>query len=349
MTHHLEIMNGKTKMAWSGETPWHGLGTKVPRDLTPIQMLEASGNDWLVEKIPAFIEVNQTVQTPVPYTAEQLAKFKKAKKKVPALKTVGETKLVRVKINAEALVRTSDGKVLDTVSADWNPVQNHQAMEFFNQFVEAGKMEMSTVGSLKGGQIVWGLAKVKESFELFKGDKVESHLLFTNFHKYGFSTDVRFTPVRVVCWNTLCLSLDSNVERMVKYSHRREFNPEAVKDMLGIAKEKLGKYEEMAAFLGSKKAKNEDIVEYFKRIMPGADGKLKDLSKNAEITLDLLEKQPGTQFAPGSWWQAFNAVTFFFDHVVCKTADQRLKQAWYGSHKSLKTKALELALDYAGK
>ena len=44
----------------------------------------------------------------------------------------------------------------------------------------AGDMEMHTAGSLQDGQIVWALAKVKDSFELFKGDTVESYLLFSN-------------------------------------------------------------------------------------------------------------------------------------------------------------------------
>ena len=35
----------------------------------------------------------------------------------------------------------------------------------------AGDMEMHTAGSLKNGQMVWALAKTKESFELFNGDQ----------------------------------------------------------------------------------------------------------------------------------------------------------------------------------
>jgi hypothetical protein len=160
-------------------------------------------------------------------------------------------------------------------------------------------MEMHTAGSLKGGQIVWALAKVKDSFELFGGDRVESYLHFTNFHKYGFSTDVRFTPIRVVCNNTLTLSLNTKVERMVKISHRREFEGDNVKMMLGIAAEKLAKYKEMAQFLGSKRYNSENIVDYFKRVFPvaGGDKTKKEISKNADIALGILETQPGAEFA----------------------------------------------------
>ena len=316
MAHMIETVNGKAQMAYAGEVPWHGLGTKVPNDLTPAQMLEAAGLDWTVEKVPAYAKVGGK----------------------------------NVKIGQSALVRSMDDSILDVVSDDWNPVQNQEAFEFFNDFVAAGDMEMHTAGSLRDGQIVWGLAKVKESFELFKGDKIDSYLLFSNFHKYGFSTDVRFTPIRVVCNNTLTLSLSSAVERMAKISHRKVFVAEDVKGMLGIAKDKLIKYKEMAQFLGSKKAKDEDIVQYFTRVFPvtgSNETKKKEVSKNAQMAMDVLKTQPGAEYAEGTWWQPFNAVTFLTDHLAGRTPDSRLTSAWYGYNKGVKTKALELAVEMA--
>ena len=114
---------------------------------------------------------------------------------------------------------------------------------------------------------------------------------------------------------------------------------------LGIAKDKLVKYKEMAAFLGSKKAKDEDIVEYFNRIFP-ATGK-KDTSRNAIRALEILHTQPGAEYAQGSWWQPFNAVTYLTDHELGRSADTRLQSAWYGTNRGLKTTALETALEMA--
>jgi phage/plasmid-like protein (TIGR03299 family) len=319
MAHEIEMVDGKAQMAYAGDVPWHGLGVKVPGDLTAEQMLEAAGLNWEVRKINAYAFDEQNGD---------------------AMYEIGKA----------ALIRSSDGKMLDVVSNDWNPVQNQTAFDFFDEYVRAGDMEMHTAGSLKGGQIVWGLAKIKESFELFKGDQIDAYLLFSNFHKYGFSTDVRFTPIRVVCNNTLTLSLNSKVERMVKISHRKQFNPGNVKEMLGIATDKLAKYKEMAAFLGSKKAKGEDIVEYFCRVFPvtgSNEKKTKEVSKNAQIAMDILHSQPGHEYAEGSWWQPFNAVTYMTDHLVGRSADTRLTSSWYGNNKNLKTKALELAVEMA--
>lgn len=312
MAHMIETRDGKVSMAWAGETPWHGLGTEVPNDLTPAQMLKAAGLDWKVTPVPAFAEIGGK----------------------------------QVSVGHSALVRDVDNKILDVITDDWIPNQNESAFEFFNDFVAAGEMEMHTAGSLKDGQLVWALAKVKEGFELFNGDSVESYLLFTNPHKYGWSIDVRFTPIRVVCNNTLTLSLNTQSSKIVKVSHRREFDGDLVKETLGVAKEKLAKYKEMAAYLGSKRYDDENIVDYFKRVFP-VSGAKKEMSKNAQIALDIMDQQPGAEYAEGTWWQAFNAVTFMTDHMIGRSSDNRLASAWYGANKNLKTKALETAVEFA--
>jgi phage/plasmid-like protein (TIGR03299 family) len=314
MAHNIEMVDGKAQMAYAGEVPWHGLGTRVPGDLTPDQMLEAAGLNWEVSKVPAFAKV------------------------------AGKN----VNVGWSALVRSTDSKIIDVVSEDWNPVQNSEAFEFFNDFIAEGDMEMHTAGSLCDGKIVWALAKVKDSFELFGGDKVDSYLHFTNFHKYGSSTDVRFTPIRVVCNNTLTLSLNTKVERMVKISHRREFNGDQTKLMLGVAAEKLAQYKEMAQFLGSKRYSDENVVEYFKRVFPAHENaKRSEITKNARTALGILETQPGAEYAPGSWWQAFNATTYMTDHLIGRSTDTRMTSAWYGSNKNLKVRALETAIEMA--
>ena len=306
-------------MAYAGNVPWHGLGTKVPADLSPAQMLEKAGLDWTVEKTPAFANIDGK----------------------------------KVSVGWSALTRSSDNSILSVVSNDWNPVQNHEAFEFFDEYCRIGDMEMHTAGSLRDGQIVWGLAKVKESFDLFKGDQVDSYLLFTNPHKFGQCIDVRFTPIRVVCNNTLTLSLNQKSDRVVKKNHRREFDAAEVKQTLGIATEKLAKYKEMAQFLGSKRYTEETVKNYFNHVFPviaynkEKGPQRKELSKSATRALEVLDTQPGTKFAEGSWWQAFNAVTYLTDHEIGRSQDTRLQSAWFGANKNLKIKALETAVEFA--
>jgi phage/plasmid-like protein (TIGR03299 family) len=319
MAHMVEMVNGQAQMAYAGDVPWHGLGVKVSNDLTPEQMLQAAGLDWTVDPVQLFAEVGDK----------------------------------RLYTGHRALVRSSDQRVIDVITNDWNPVQNQEAFEFFNDFVAHGDMSMETAGSLKDGKIIWALAKVKESFDLFGGkDRVDAYLHFTNPHQYGQSIDVRFTPIRVVCNNTLTLSLNTKSKNMVKVSHRREFDADMVKEALGVAKHKLDKYKEMAQFLSEKRYNNENVVDYFKRIFPVLTTKTdskKDLSNSANRALEIVkyDSQPGAEYGKGTFWELFNTVTYMTDHEIGRSVDARLTSAWYGANKNLKTKALETAVEMA--
>jgi len=325
MAHELEIVDGQAHMAYVGEVPWHGLGKRVPADLSPEQMLKAANLDWEVEKKPLFYETDDgPVQT-----------------------------------RSQALVRSTDDKLLTIVSNQWHPVQNIEAFEFFNDFVIAGDMEMHTAGSLREGKMVWAMAKIKDSFTLFGGDKVEGYLLFSNPHEFGRSIDVRFTPIRVVCNNTLTFALESKgssaSKHAVKINHRSVFDAEMVKETLGIAKDQLKGYKEQASFLGKKKFTKETITEYFNRVFPTLSKdetkvwspKNEPISRQAEEAMAILHTQPGAEFARGSWWQAFNTVTYLTDHKLGRSRDSRLTSAWYGINRTRKEKALNLAVQYA--
>lgn len=313
MAHELEIKNGVAQMAYVGELPWHGLGVQVDPDIAPVEMMKAAGLDWRVQELESFVEFDGN--------------------KVPT--------------GQKALVRETDGRVLTQVGKNWHPVQNEEAFNFFNDFIEAGNMQMHTAGSLKDGEIIWALAKVDDDFELFNGDKVESFLLFSNPHQYGKTIDIRFTPIRVVCNNTLTLSLNTKSETAVRINHRSAFDAEAVKETMGIAHFKMNQYKDMAAFLGSKRATDAQMKEYFGALMGMSNKNKTELSRTAQRTLEVVQTQPGANFAEGSWWSAFNAVTYMTDHELGRTADTRLQSAWYGVNRNLKTKALELALEMA--
>lgn len=318
MAHMLEMINGEASMAYakSGGKPWHSLGVEVPDDLTAEQMLEAAQLDWMVEKQELFAEHNG--------------------QKVPTGKS--------------ALIRDRDGAVLDVVGNNWNPVQNAEAFGFFHDFVMEGSMSMDTAGSLKDGRVVWALAKVHESFELFGGDRVESYLLFSNPHQYGKVIDIRFVPIRVVCNNTLTLALSGNADLMVKLNHSKKFDANLVKNTLGIAHNKMDKYKEAAEFLGSKSINNESSSDYLKRLFPYSGKKIdNDLSSTAKYILnEVIDTQPGAEFASGSFWSLFNATTYFLDHEAGNSVDTRLQSAWYGSNRQKKVDALNLALEMAG-
>jgi len=313
MAHELEMINGQAQHAYVGKLPWHGLGVQVQPDISPAEMMKAAGVDWRVQEVESFVNFN------------------------------GKT----IPTGQKALVRETDGRVLTQVGKNWHPVQNEEAFDFFAEFVDRGQMEMHTAGSLKNGEIIWALAKVNDDFELFNGDKVESYMLFSNPHQYGKTIDIRFTPIRVVCNNTLTLSLQQQGQAAVRVNHRSQFDADAVKEMMGIAHFKMGQYKEMAEFLGSKRTTEETVKQYFGNLLGMSNKNEGELSRKGQRAMEVLQEQPGAEFAEGTFWTAFNAITYMTDHELGRTADTRLQSAWYGANRKLKTDALELALEMA--
>lgn len=315
MAHELEIVNGEAQMAYraSAGKPWHGLGVPVSDDMTPQQMMEVAGLDWEVEKV----------------------------------NTVYRHKGDMHETGQQALVRTSDSKILTQVGPGWNPVQNSEAFDFFTDFVANGDMEMDTAGSLKDGRLIWALADVKDGFSLFNGDEVKGYLLFSNPHQYGKAIDIKFVMERVVCNNTLAVALNENNRVGVRINHRSQFDADKVKEILGISHNKVGQFKEAAEFLGSKQYDREKLIKYFGDIFGESSRDNKDLSRTAEQAMGYVEDQPGDNFRPGSWWNAYNAVTYMTNHKLGRSADTRMSSAWFGGNANRNIKALDLALEMA--
>jgi len=314
MAHELEMMNGKANMAYVGEVPWHGLGTQVDEGISPMEMMKVAGLDWEVEKRENLFMDSRGI----PHNAGNFS-----------------------------LVRENDNKVLTTVGKDWNPVQNKEAFKFFEEFCEAGNMKMHTAGSLFDGKRVWAMAKVASDFTVFGDDRVEGYLLFSNPHMFGHCVDVRFTPIRVVCNNTLTMSLSDKVQNFAKINHRNVFDPSTVKEILGLASVQMDEYKNVAEYLGSKQITQFELERFLSKVF-GESKKDGKMVRSAEQAFEIFETQPGSEFAPGSYWQALNAVTYVTDHVLGRSSESRLNNIWFGSQRKRKISAVKHAIAMAG-
>ena len=168
----------------------------------------------------------------------------------------------------------------------------------------------------------------------------------SQIHEFGKAIDIRMTPIRVVCNNTLTLSLSQDSNAMVKVNHRKEFDSAEVKEQMGIAKRKMEQYKTMAEFLGSKRYTSENIIQYFNEVF-GSFCKGKSRRCNS-IYFQQCENRYGTfgyttcaNFAQGSFWNVFNTVTFMTDHVQGRSNDGRMTSSWYGRNRRVKLKALD--------
>lgn len=324
MAHAIETM------AFTGDTPWHGLGIQVGDDLTPEQILIAAELGWTVSKRPMF--------------------FSKAEK--GSLDAVNRQSVTE----HYALVRDTDQKLLDVVGARYQPTQNKDAFEFFDNFVKECKLKMHTAGSLCGGQYVWALAKTEQTFRVSANDSLDSYVLLMSPHKLGKSLTCQHTSVRVVCKNTLNLALKEG-KAAFRMSHARKFDDHAKAEaakVLGLIRESFSVYGAHAQHLASRPADIADVREYFGTVFK-MDDKMIESEKQRKNGLmqRLLQAYegdaPGANLssAKGTWWGALNAVTFVLDHNSGVDKDRNLKDNWLGWRGDAKRTALELARQMA--
>lgn len=322
MSHEVETM------AYTNEVPWHGLGHYVADAPNVAGMLKAAKLNWKVERRPMMAGRYDSEGKPSFLTGSTVPDF-------------------------AALVRDSDNAVLDVVGSRYTPIQNLEAFEFFNEYVEAGSATMETAGSLRGGRFVWGLANLNKSFKLKGKDEVKGYVLVVCPHQQGKSFMIRFTPVRVVCQNTLTLALRGGSAGSFRMAHRREFDRtmiERAKTELGIAREQMDEFEDNARKLKAKSATRDDAIRVLASIYQNdveAELLVRDFddlgNRTMKRLLDIHERAPGAD--PLTAWGILNTVTYYADHVASRTADKRMTNAWLGRTAGHKQEALRLLLD----
>lgn len=109
-----------------------------------------------------------------------------------------------------ATVRDDLDFTLGVVGADYSVVNNAQSLAFIDMLEEVSghKVDITSGGVLGNGERFFLQGKLDKSCFLDNGkDEVEQYVVFTNGHNGSYSLACYMTPIRVVCQNSLNLSL----------------------------------------------------------------------------------------------------------------------------------------------
>lgn len=290
-------------MAYKGEIPWHRKGHASNPDANVDEMLVDAGLNWDILREKIFTRV-------------------------------GDKEILIH--GRRAMVRSSDNKIMTIAGQDWKPRQNKELVSFFKDYCDAGALDMDTIGSLRGGTVVWGMAKLRGgTFTVGKSDVVYGNLLFIMPHTVGTTDKILCTPVRVVCANTMAAALDCNVMHYTQ-NHTRAFDVEAAKEMVEKAHDSLraaGKraqalhklklsVSDRLTFLGKFFEKKQLTEEEVRAII---DSEKSSTLKAVNVS---IEKGPGAE--PGTAWGVYNGYTHWADHVNGRKEDTRLFRSWVG-------------------
>lgn len=314
--HNLMIQNGEASMFYIGQIPWHGLGTRLDKPATAREAITAARLDWEVEKRP----LQTTDGIPVP--------------------------------DRFAVMRKDGNKAVLGIAGDgYTPLQNHEAFAFFDPVVGKDAAIYHTAGALGQGERIWLLAKLPGHLRVVGDDVSEKYLLLANGHDGTLSLQVKFTPVRVVCQNTLAIALNGG--ESVRILHTRDIH-HRMKDaerMLGIVTRGFGQMEESFQAMAKVPMDRKRLAEYLAEVYP-APSSPEDLNTQLRAQRDrswseyFFDQGQGNRLpgVEGTLWAAFNGVTEWLDHRQTRRGDdQRLNSTWFGASYRTKARALSVA------
>jgi len=307
-------------MAYVGAVPWHGLGVQVPEGIGAEDMCRAANLDWTVEKVPA------PGARPLPGKEDAFDRYLVMRARQP----------------------DEDADVaLGIVGSGYEPLQNTDAFKFFEPFIDNKIATLHTAGALGRGGKVWVLARLADQI-VAKDDVVDRFLLLSNSHDGSGAVSVRFTPIRVVCQNTLTYAMKKSTGvisiRHTRHVARHLANAQAeqLKAVVDKAFAEAGTlFGRMAALRMT--ARTADT--FLESLFPRTDNqKAKGLEPErwTRIKAILADQSVTPRKTADTLWALYNAVIRDEDYRESResTADARLGRIWFGSGYDLKLKTL---------
>jgi hypothetical protein len=354
VSHELDFSTGEAAIAYTGSTPWHGLGFNLEKGASIEDWSKAARMEWEIFRAPVKFDVVNDVAN------------------------VDELTKTLIYPDKHVLYRSDTNSPLSVVSPSYNIVQPQEVLEFYRDLVGTADMQLETAGVLFGGRRFWCLANTGRMIELAGKrvkreirnnnnedqvfneyvdipDTVKGYLLLTTSCDGTLATTAQFTSVRVVCSNTLSVATKDNNTR-IRVPHNRVWKPSEVKEQLGFVDEGWNKFSQQLHLLANATAERDRAVEYLVKLFGEEGVATEDQSpavtqKCANIWSLFTGEGMGSDYtsSDGTWFGLVNAITETMDyHTSHRTTDSRLNNSWYGAGNALKTKAFELALDYAG-
>jgi phage/plasmid-like protein (TIGR03299 family) len=186
--------------------------------------------------------------------------------------------------------------------------------------------------------------------DIVKGsDPVESYILLSNVHGIG-TVRAGFTPIRVVCWNTLSMAHDSASSKLVRIRHssKVESNLSTIHEVMDLARQEFLATAEQYRMLANKGVNGADLIKYVKVVMGMTEEKdtPQSRTKLAEI-INLAVNGIGQDNARGTWWGAYNGITEYLSYRQGRNASNRLDSLWFGAGANVNQRAFAEAVRMA--
>ena len=325
---HFNEQTGKHSFFSVKEKAWHGLGQIVEQYPTSAEALKFAGLDYTVEKRKLFTYDNEN-QNGNP-DADII---------IPEIEVP----------NFFATVRTDNESVLGVVGKDYEVVQNVDAFSFFDSIVGGDGIQYETAGALGKGERIFITAKLPDYIRVGNDDLIEQYLFLTTSHDGFGSITAAFTPVRIVCQNTLNAALRNHSHSIkIRHTANAKDRLEQAHKVMGISNQLSAQLEQVFNSWSKVRITDREVrkliqlamvpnKEVLQNLQEGKHDELSTCFKNiCDTAFEYAMSHPSQQqeTTKGTVFGAYNAVTGYFQNVRhYKDDEAKLKSilVWWNS------------------
>lgn len=270
-------------------------------------------------------------------------------------------------------------KTINVVGSKYGVVQNSKAFEFID-LMTSGTLGaeqtpiIETAGILDDGARMYVTAKMPNKFFIDgdDGDGIDDYILFTNTHDGSGAVMALFTPIRVICQNTLNAAIRGAVNK-VAFKHtanvgeRLEFSKEEnmkyILSILGKHKQFTDEFTSQLMHLKSQNITDADATMFATYVMSGANAKenmrliksnnmdvlgvseISTRTKNQIISLrDAIESGVGqSQFRGTKLWLYNGLTSYLGNDRTYKSDEDKMDSIMLGGDSN---KKVQMGYDY---
>lgn len=306
------------------ERPWHGLGKVVQEAPTIEEAIRLANLGWTVS--------------------------------LHEIETDNGIKLG----NRRAIVRDDINECLGVLTESYKPLQNVDAFDFFQEWLDNDMATLETAGSLFNGKRVFITAKMNsENIRVSDEDQIEKYILLSNSHDGSQALKVGFVPIRVVCNNTLTAAEMNDASSLIRVYHKGDVKSslQELQKTMDLVNQKFAMTEEQYKYLASKNVSVSDLKKYVTQIFyPHKLNQIineyeqeqqeKEQIEEARTRLmnrieEIFELEPVR-----NGWTMYNSVNYYLNHERGRSLENRYNSIWFGDNKRIDAKAFDLAMNY---
>lgn len=267
--------------------------------------------------------------------------------------------------NAFATYRTDYNIPLGIVKERYTPVQNIEAFTFFDGAIGKDKAIWQTAGFFGNGERIFVSAKLPKNI-FVNGDPVENYLVFTTSHDGSSGVKILFTPIRVICENTLNAAIASSTN-YVSFRHTKSVygNLDIAAEILGICETRIVALQEQFNIMRKIQMSDDKAQQIFANVILTEDEQFKinqtghtvgqiitrdwraindsQVSMKKVNTLSEINNYYfsgiGQKEILGTAWGVYNAITGYYSNIDNSEGTKRMDSLLYGD----KSRKIELA------